>query len=100
MRALLSRLWRRLRRAEPGDGLPGIDDAIDTTPPADVEPLAKLLWAMCWDKPGRTWHDYSLPAVVWLNYGLLRLPPGSAPLQDEVLAALPVPYGQRSDVTS
>lgn len=80
--------------------LPGLDEAIDTTPPDDVERVAAYLWAAtCWDRQRTSQLDYALAAVIWLNYGQVRLPAGAAELGPDDLRGLPFPYGDRSDVT-
>lgn len=104
--AWLKRMWQaaqvhrreRQLRAE----FPGLDQAIDDTPPDDVEPVARYLWAAtCWDRQGQDWEGWSLAAVIWLNYGRIWLPDGARPLDDADVRGIPAPpYGQRTDVTS
>lgn len=74
------------------------DAIIDSVPPDDVEPLARYLYAMCWNRPGGDWSEFSLAAIMWLVYGTLdpaAFPLGSTPLDREGRSCLPVPYRDR-----
>lgn len=105
MKALLVRLWRtaQARRVDRRlrDELPDLEQASDTTHPDDVEQVAQYLWvATCRDRQHTDPSDYALAAVIWLNYGLIRLPVGARPLDDDDLRGLPPTYRDRTDVTS
>lgn len=105
MRTLLVRLWRSARARwvdrRLRDELPDLDQAIDGTPPDDIKPVAHYLWTVtCWNRLRTDPDDYALAAVIWLNYGLIRLPAGARPLDDDDLRGLPMPYDDRQDVTS
>lgn len=103
--SVLRRMWQAWR-ARVADRrcrfeFPDIDQANDTTPPADVEAVATYLWAAtCWDRGQVDMTDYALAAVIWLNYGLVRLPDGARPLDDVDLRGIPVlPYRDQQDIT-
>lgn len=99
IRRLVSQMVGRWRDRRLAIELPGLDEAIDSTHPDDVEPLAHYLWAAtCWDRQRTDPSTYALAAVVWLNYGLVRLPAGSRPLDAEDLAGLPPSYQDRATV--
>lgn len=82
--------WRSTaaRRAE-------AERLIDETPPEDVEPVARYLYAMCGQR-GHEVGSFALSAILWLHSGELVLPRGARRLSRADRKHLPQPYSQRT----
>lgn len=101
---MIRRMWQRWVRWTGRARLEILasDEILDSVPPEDVDPLARYLWAMCWDRPGLEYADFALAAVMWLVYGTVdpaAFPVGADPLSEEARAGLPLPYRDRTDTT-